>query len=160
MKLPLKLFRNIFSMLVSEPFSRRESPQDNISKNYSPSSQSHAPHPIRYWGNRDGSEACVTRSRPGPCHAASGIPAYATNLPGPAYKGHVSRHATQKVKTSCRDALRADSDASGRIQPTSSEGRQSWHYDTPTSLRILRPDQGVSTAYSRQSHFQLRSTHN
>ena len=35
---------------------------------------------------------------------------------------------------SCRDALRADSDTTGRIQPLPSEGRQSWHYDTPTSL--------------------------
>ncbi len=30
--------------------------------------------------------------------------------------------------------MRADSDTSGRIQPMPSEGRQSWHYDTPTSL--------------------------
>jgi hypothetical protein len=30
--------------------------------------------------------------------------------------------------------VRADSDTSGRIQPMPSEERQSWHYDTPTSL--------------------------
>ncbi len=54
-------------------------------------------------------------------------------------KEDISQHTTQEVKTSCRDALRADSDASGRIQSMPSEGRQSWHYDTPTSLRIHPP---------------------
>ncbi len=34
----------------------------------------------------------------------------------------------------CRNALRADSDTSGHIHLMPSEGQQSWHYDTPTSL--------------------------
>jgi hypothetical protein len=50
---------------------------------------------------------------------------------------------TQEVYKSCRDALRADSDTIGRIQPMPSEGRQSWHYDIPTSLRTRRLDQGT-----------------
>jgi hypothetical protein len=41
--------------------------------------------------------------------------------------------------TSCRDALRADSDTPDRLQPTPSEGRQSWHFDTPSSPH-LPPD--------------------
>ncbi len=40
---------------------------------------------------------------------------------------------------SCRDALRADLDTSGRIQPAPSEGRHSWYYDTLSSPH-LQPD--------------------
>ena len=36
-------------------------------------------------------------------------------------------------QSSCRDALRADSDTRGRLQPTPSEERQRWHYDTLSS---------------------------
>jgi hypothetical protein len=37
----------------------------------------------------------------------------------------------QRRRTSCRDALRADSDTTGLIQPMPSERLQSWHYNTP-----------------------------
>jgi hypothetical protein len=37
---------------------------------------------------------------------------------------------------SCRDALWADLDTEGRIQPTPSEGRHSWHYDTLSSPHL------------------------
>jgi hypothetical protein len=47
------------------------------------------------------------------------------------------------------DALRAESDTTGRVQPMPSEGRQSRRYDTPTSLRTRRPDQGTSVRASR-----------
>ena len=49
---------------------------------------------------------------------------------------------------SCRDAPRADSDTHGRLQPTPSEGRQRWHYDTlsspqpPPPALFLRDDCG------------------
>jgi len=48
---------------------------------------------------------------------------------------------------SCRDALLADSDTSGRIQPTPSERRQSWHYDTPTSLAFYYRTKALPSDY-------------
>ncbi len=36
----------------------------------------------------------------------------------------------------CRDALWADSGTSGLLQPTPSEGRQRWHYDTLSSPHL------------------------
>ena len=42
-------------------------------------------------------------------------------------------------ETSSRDALRADSDTLGRLQPTPSEGLQRWHYDTLSSPHLPPP---------------------
>ena len=39
----------------------------------------------------------------------------------------------------CRDAPRADSNTLGRLQPTPSEGRQRWHYDTLSSPQLPPP---------------------
>jgi hypothetical protein len=49
---------------------------------------------------------------------------------------------------SCRDAPRADSETSGRIQPTPSEGRQSWHYYTPL----------ISAIYAEPKHDSVMTT--
>ena len=76
----------------------------------------------------------------------------------------VSPHMTKGVKTSCRDALRADSETSGWIQPTPSEGLQSWHYDTLTSLasyyrtKALPSDYGPTGLLEQGQRLRIRQS--
>ncbi len=45
------------------------------------------------------------------------------------------------------DALRTDSETPGRLQPTPSEGRQSWHYDTLSSPQLPSDTFTISDDY-------------